>query len=157
MLIDTGAGISVVHESWLKCHKYVEVAGSSKIYVNASGRKMGTDKFASFMLKTSFAKKNIQVKRALIINDVSVSPNQILLGMPEIKANGLVLDFAKDEISSKLLEMKIDLRRELSTCSVNSLIPLECNVPTEKEGELAKIASRYKVPLDTVKNYPKDF
>ena len=160
LLLDTGAGISVVHDSWIKNVEHVEVAGNLKIYVNASGHKMGTGKFVKFKLRVPGAKKVLEIDKALVINDSTVTPTQILLGMPEIKKYGLILDFGSGTIVSPELQVKVELRNRTSAFAINSLVPRELTVKPQHVNESARlrhIAKKHGVTVEEVKKNPRDF
>ena len=123
-MIDTGAAISVVHDKWLENVKHEVVAGpNSKVFVNASGKKMGNGKFANFKLKIPGARKKLFIKKALVIDDNTVPFGQILLGMPEILKYEIDLSFSKMKIVAKSLGFEKDLLSEKSVFAVNQMVP----------------------------------
>ena len=162
-MIDTGAAISVVHEKWLENVSYEIVAGpGSKIFVNASGEKMGTGKFASFKLKIPGAKRKLHVKRALVINDNSVPFGQLLLGMPEIMKYKIDLSFSRMKIIIKSIDFIKDLLAERSVFAVNQMVPMSIdgslensqNVKTENRNTFCEFSENSE---DNTRRHPRDF
>ena len=76
-LVDTGAAISVVHENFIS-----KIVSISKIiknlpFYNASGEKMGTNKFATFSVQIANTDKIFKIVNALVVNEKSVASSSI--------------------------------------------------------------------------------
>ena len=151
-LIDTGAGISVVHENLLKLIESNVVTGfQNRSFVDASGKKMGSGKFVSLELLMP-SNKIMKIDKALVIDNPNVPANQILIGTPEIDKYGMILNFESDQITSKKLNLTLTMSKKTSKYAVNSMIPV-----SRSTQEYEKLIKKHGVTKEEIDQNPKDF
>ena len=152
-VIDTGAGISVVHEKWLEKVQFESVTGSGKVYVNASGQRMGTNKFVSFKLSLPGCSVPFIVDRALVINDTTVAPTQLLIGVPEIAKYKMIIDYGENTLNLVGLNYVANMKKKISVFAVHSLVPSA----ELSEAQIKNLVKEHKVTRQEIKDHPRDF
>jgi len=117
VLVDTGAGVSVVTNKFLASVKHQTRYIAERNFLAANGKPIGNNLFATFNIQVSnFSSNNrgasneglLTIKDALIINDDNVPVSHILLGTPELSRTGAIIDFEVGEVSFRSPALKVD-------------------------------------------------
>ena len=90
MILDSGASVSVVHETLLDGVKKSTRRIVGRRFVTANGKSIGNGLLATFECVVGGTKKKIKVVDALITNTKKSGTQQILLGSQDLRKAGIV-------------------------------------------------------------------
>jgi hypothetical protein len=92
LILDSGASVSVVHETLLDGVKKSMRRIVGRRFVTANGKSIGNGLLATFECVVDGTKKKIKVVDALITNTKESGTQQILLGSQDLRKAGIVID-----------------------------------------------------------------
>jgi len=110
-LLDSGAAVSVVHESLLEGLVHTTFFDDSKKYVAANGEQLGSGWFAKFDVNLSSSNFVIHVAKALIQSKKGVPKNHVILGTPTLRHQKIDLCFSNESIAFRSFGIKIPMRK----------------------------------------------
>ena len=144
VLVDTGAGVSVVTENFLQTIKHSRREVKDRKFFAANGKPIGNDLFATFDLEVPALKgkgykgrKFIRIIDALILNDRNVPFSNILLG------------------ESELTRLEIDIcysTKEIKFTQFKASLPMIKRVNKFNIATINKIMNDYTIPEDLLKD-----
>ena len=100
MVFDTGAEISTCHKRLFKEHnvRVHQVEGPKNVaFTAANGELIGTGQFVNISIDMVELPFEVNLKTVLVLDDES-SPTTLLMGIRDMKRNGVNIDVRKDEL-----------------------------------------------------------